>query len=64
MMGFKRDLRKLFNEKHMINVVGGIRLSQWFGIKAGIKVQGFIDDEFLILRSPGHQEMKSNLYRF
>ena len=37
---------KLINEKHMINTVGGMRLSQNGSDKSGYKVQGFIDDEF------------------
>lgn len=37
---------KLFNEKHMVNAVGGMRLNQNGSKKSGYKVQGFIDDEF------------------
>ncbi len=37
---------KLFQEKHMVNAVGGMRLSQNGAISSGYKVQGFIDDEF------------------
>ena len=37
---------KLFNEKHMVNVVGGMRLSQNGSNNSAYKVQGFIDDEF------------------
>ncbi|MCM1032046.1 MAG: SusC/RagA family TonB-linked outer membrane protein, partial [Oscillibacter sp.] len=37
---------KLFNEKHMVNAVGGMRFSQNGSNRSGYKVQGFIDDEF------------------
>ena len=43
---FSLTYGKLFNEKHMVNVVGGMRLSQNGSNNSAYKVQGFIDDEF------------------
>lgn len=37
---------KLFREKHMVNAVGGMRLSQKGSNYSVYRVQGFVDDEF------------------
>lgn len=37
---------KLFRDKHMVNAVGGMRLSENGSISSGYKVQGFVDDQF------------------
>ena len=55
---------KLFREKHMINVVGGMRFSQKGADYSGYCVSGFIDDEFSNPAfSLGYQEDGNAIYQ-
>jgi len=37
---------KLLNQKHMINIVGGMRFNQTTALNSGYLIKGFIDDDF------------------
>lgn len=43
---FSLTFGKLFNKKHMVNAVGGIRMEQAMRQQSAFQVRGFIDDEF------------------
>jgi TonB-linked outer membrane protein, SusC/RagA family/TonB-dependent outer membrane receptor, SusC/RagA subfamily, signature region len=43
---FNLTYGKLLAEKHMVNAVGGLRLSENYYLSSGYSVRGFIDDNF------------------